>query len=150
MHCQSNTGGIAYSNAYFGRGSGGIFLNYVGCTGTESSLFSCTNAGIGVHNCRHSYDVGVRCLGKVAISTVSELLKAVHKWICWFILVPANCTDGEIRLKGGSTLNEGRVEICIDRVWGTICYHLWDKYEAQVVCRQLGYSTFGEYTLPSG
>ena len=66
MHCQSNTGGIA-SNAYFGRGSGGIFLNYVGCKGTESSLLSCANAGIGVHNCDHSYDVGVRCLGKAAI-----------------------------------------------------------------------------------
>ena len=67
-----------------------------------------------------------------------------------FFLVPANCTDGQIRLKGGSTLKEGRVEICIDRVWGTICHNLWDRYEAQVVCRQLGYSAIGEYTLPSG
>ena len=79
MHYQSHAGGIAYNSAYFGRGSGGIFLNYVGCRGTESSLFSCPNFGIGVHNCHHSHDVGVRCLGKVATSTISELLKAVHK-----------------------------------------------------------------------
>ena len=64
MHCHSYTGAVAYSNARFGRGSGGIFLNYVGCRGTESSLLSCSNPGIGVHNCRHSEDVGVSCASK--------------------------------------------------------------------------------------
>lgn len=63
------------------------------------------------------------------------------------ILVPANCTDGQIRLRGGLTQREGRVEICIDRVWGTICGNRWDRYEAQVVCRQLGHSTLGEYAV---
>ena len=60
------TGAISFSNAYFGRGSGGIFLSNVGCTGAESSLLSCTNPGIGVHSCDHSNDAGVRCLGMAA------------------------------------------------------------------------------------
>ena len=59
-----HTGAVAYTNAYFGRGSGGIFLDDVGCTGTESTLLSCNNPGIGYHNCHHSDDAGVRCLGK--------------------------------------------------------------------------------------
>ena len=58
---------------------------------------------------------------------------------------PANCTDGEIRLFGGSSPLEGRVEICANRAWGTVCgQSTWRFREANVVCRQLGYSAFGE------
>ena len=56
-------GATAYTNARFGSGTGGIFLNYVGCRGTESSLLSCSHQGIGVHNCKHNEDAGVRCSG---------------------------------------------------------------------------------------
>ena len=58
-----HTGAVAYTNAYFGRGNGGIFLDNVGCSGTESTLLSCYNPGIGHHNCSHNNDAGVRCLG---------------------------------------------------------------------------------------
>lgn len=44
-------------------GSGPIYLDNVGCTGSESSLLECTHNGIGVHNCRHTDDIGVKCQG---------------------------------------------------------------------------------------
>ena len=51
-----------------------------------------------------------------------------------------------MRLIGGSDSLSGRVEICRQNEWGTICDRTgdWGAEEATVVCRQLGFSAEGK------
>ena len=55
--------------AAYGQGTGDIILDDLVCTGTETSLFECGNAGIGTHNCAHSEDIGILCEGTLVVHT---------------------------------------------------------------------------------
>ncbi|XP_038052381.1 uncharacterized protein LOC119725091 [Patiria miniata] len=124
----------AWHSAHFGRGSGLIVLSNVACRGNESSIDLCHHSGwyvtsgcnhysyhvyyySEVYYCGHYYDVGVTC----DVTTPSSVV---------------------VRLADGNTPHEGRVEVFYRCEWGTICGSShWGIEEANVVCRQLGYTS---------
>ena len=59
------------------------------------------------------------------------------------------CADGNVRLIGGSNEVTGRVEVCINERWGTICSESWDSIDAGVICSQLGYSRYSKLLFTS-
>ncbi|KAM9593293.1 scavenger receptor cysteine-rich type 1 protein M130-like [Morphnus guianensis] len=106
LGCGSAVGAPQYG--YFGPGSGRIWMDDVGCNGTESALSDCKHRGWGEHACIHAFDAGVTC---------SEYTG--------------------FRLVNGSTACAGRVEVQVLGTWGTLCASHWDLLDAHVLCRHL-------------
>uniref|UniRef100_A0ABI7YPF6 Lysyl oxidase homolog n=1 Tax=Felis catus TaxID=9685 RepID=A0ABI7YPF6_FELCA len=108
----------ALSGARMGQGMGAIHLSEVRCSGQEPSLWRCPHKNITAEDCSHSQDAGVRCN------------------------LPYTGVETKIRLSGGRSQHEGRVEVQIGGPgslrWGLICGDDWGTLEAMVACRQLG------------
>uniref|UniRef100_A0A674CWN5 Lysyl oxidase homolog n=1 Tax=Salmo trutta TaxID=8032 RepID=A0A674CWN5_SALTR len=109
----------ALTGARMGQGMGPIHMNEVQCLGTEKSLWNCGFKNITSEDCQHVEDAAVRCN------------------------TPYMDLENSIRLTGGRTRYEGRVEVLSTKAsgtksWGLICGGAWGTKEAMVVCRQLG------------
>ncbi|KAM6107534.1 LOW QUALITY PROTEIN: antigen WC1.1-like [Phoenicopterus ruber ruber] len=212
LDCGSAVGAPQYGT--FGPGSGPIWMDDVGCNGTESALSDCKHAGWGEHNCGHHRGTGVICSGSVRlVEGKSHCLGRVeirdgHQWkavcashfgpkaadvVCRELqcgtalpitgaahfgegVIPswdrelqcvgnesllASCPRGpprdqpcthansavvtctrsasfaSLRLVGGGSRCDGRVEILQRGTWGRVLDDEWDMQEASVVCWQL-------------
>ena len=149
---------VALKRAYFGPGTGPIYLDDLLCLGNESSLLKCnTKTPTGVSDCGHSEDAGVACGGQWCVP--HTILHHVPSFA-------ATCMDGALRLLVGrgtdyylgttdydnsyyskpdmNGLLRGRVELCMNGSFGQVCDHQWTNQDASVVCRGLGWSPYGQ------
>ena len=115
-----------------------IFLDGVSCGGNESKLVDCLSYQN--NYCQHNSDAGVICQSKPDFENSNVVLITLST-----ARNDSVCLGGALRLAGATGNIMGRVEICINNQWGTICDNDWDNSEAKVVCRQLGFSNNCEF-----
>lgn len=53
------------------------------------------------------------------------------------------CQSGDIRLTNGPIPSTGRLEVCVNQMWGTVCSTSWDSTDSKVACVQLGHQKIG-------
>lgn len=109
---------IAVIHGYYGPGTGPIVMARLGCQGNEYNLNNCSHT-VNTQLCTHGRDAGVKCFAQ--------------------LVTGGNCTLGDVRI-ATSNSKEGRIEVCFNGVWGTVCDEDWDNIDAGVACSQLGYS----------
>lgn len=69
-------GALAFRTAFFGQGTGRILLDNLGCNGAENRLVDCPHNGIGIENCVHAEDAGLRCAGMCGSHT--SVFQPIH------------------------------------------------------------------------
>ena len=105
-----------YMSNNYGAGGGTIWLVNVECSGTEARIEDCPHNGWGVHNCAHYHDVAVSCTRTM-----------------------------NMRLVGGTSPREGRLEVYQNGTWGTVCDDGFTDAAARVVCYFLGFGHVGSF-----
>jgi len=107
--------GTKIDNRNYRTDRGPIWLDDVRCTGMERDITNCSHNGWGVHDCDHRKDVAV------------------------------SCSRIEVRLNGGRSSREGRLEVFYNGTWAQVCDGL-NYAAALVVCNMLGFGYIGRPT----
>uniref|UniRef100_A0A8I3WPR2 Scavenger receptor cysteine-rich type 1 protein M130 n=1 Tax=Callithrix jacchus TaxID=9483 RepID=A0A8I3WPR2_CALJA len=112
----------ATGSAYFGEGTGPIWLDEMKCNGKESRIWQCHSHGWGQQNCRHKEDAGVICSEFMSLRLTSEASREA-------------CA--------------GRLEVFYNGAWGSVGRSGMSETTVSVVCRQLGCADRGKINAAS-
>ncbi|KAL3862729.1 hypothetical protein ACJMK2_008682 [Sinanodonta woodiana] len=123
-------------------------LDETECTGTEESLADCKHPPWKKHDCHQWETAGVIC--QVAKACGDDSYQCPDGGcvpltkLCTGECHCTNCEDDKdcnvmIQIVGGATPDEGRVEVIINDIRGTVCDDGWDENASNVTCKSLRY-----------
>ena len=84
---------------------------------------------------------------RIYLHTVSNSYTGLTAVLCFTSIEPStpdgDCQNGQLRLVPGdenplTMTRAGRVEVCLNNAWGTICNSSFGVEDARVACYQLG------------
>ena len=112
-------------------------MTSITCVGNELNLLDCpyNQSGVGVE-CGIIQDSHVVCQGNFKYLGIMHNSLYIH---------PAqntsksDCNDWDLRVVNGTSVREGRVEICFNSAWGTVCNDNYGVADAQTLCSQLNF-----------
>ncbi|NXW37376.1 DMBT1 protein, partial [Phaetusa simplex] len=123
--------------AFFGEGTGPIWLDDVRCQGNESSLLGCPASPWGLTNCQHREDAAVVCAGtRDGGAAGGQAVPIPMQWARGSGWARGH-HPFQLRLVGGPRRCGGGVEVNHAGQWGTVCDDGWGGGNAAVVCREL-------------
>ncbi|KFO60433.1 Deleted in malignant brain tumors 1 protein, partial [Corvus brachyrhynchos] len=173
--CQQLDCGVALqipSEQSFGEGNGTVWNGTFSCKKNGSRLRDCPVRALSHDECPAGKEARVVCSGSSKNRAAPQLRmraqrlstaqteplsprhnpKHLHRGRCYSICFPALLSPGlaeSLRLSGGESRCDGRVEIFLHGVWSRVLDDDWDIKDAHVVCRQLQCGTAEKaYYLP--
>ena len=134
--------------AFFGQGTGPIWMDGLSCRGTERRLDQCPFNGYGKHDCRHSEDAGVVCTRPQPVALPELPLRIScppdHQGSC------NTCPVKHDRRCSHAVAVQGILEARVRGQWHPISGERWSGSNARVACGQLGFPVaFSSPTLDS-
>lgn len=115
------------------------WIKNLNCKGNESFLRQCDGSAVsGPQRCARNFLATIHCMSS---TWTSASLRREH------VARENQARFRDVRIRGGGSPSEGRVEVFFNNSWGCVCDTGWSLQEANVVCRQLGFGSAYEAPL---